>query len=423
MSLALRLVGNLTDGSVVEGWLTRAQEWLHESWAHALVASEIRAEHRSLALAFQLHPAAPDLLIGALDPQAAGPLRQLRLEAPTRGVGPGYHAHVCELVRALEEELGVRWSAPGDGPADTSGFFDSGDLAALEAAALADLTEEVGKLAQRPRLAGSTLWLPNLHRFEVGEALATPLGPRDRGWLERVLVDASAGRDVFAWWEVGMGPGVLLGRALAEMWTNIRWRRAATETEASQVQSILELLKQVEAANPNLPLPRSEWAELESFLSERPSSAPAVERAPSPSAAIGYRRRDVRVRVGCGWSVRIPGSFAEEWDEPDTFTAWGEGKTLRVTTMADAESPIDEFVTGSQPVELRLPTAYEQAASLGEAVDVEDPLLTLRAALRMQGQLAAITITLDSKDDELWALRTVEAFEHEALGAALGGNR
>jgi hypothetical protein len=60
--------------------------------------------------------------------------------------------------------------------------------------------------------------------IESDEIAITPLGPRNRDWLQETAQQGSNGKDFFAWWTPGFNAEYYLGRALTHMWSNVRWR-------------------------------------------------------------------------------------------------------------------------------------------------------------------------------------------------------
>jgi hypothetical protein len=75
--------------------------------------------------------------------------------------------------------------------------------------------------------------------------LATPLGPRDRSWLERVRKDPRVGRDVFSWWETGLGAGYFAGVARTLAWSEARWRAPLDDRERSVLDRIVTAIERV----------------------------------------------------------------------------------------------------------------------------------------------------------------------------------
>jgi hypothetical protein len=103
--------------------------------------------------------------------------------------------------------------------------------------------------------------------------------------------------------------------------------------------------------DPSGPLPWREWAEVLGTLDGEftvQTAEPELRRTVLERAAgldpttplIGYRRYPVRATVG-GWSVEVPGSFADGWVDARTWTGWDATRrvTLRTGTADEASEP------------------------------------------------------------------------------------
>src|SRR5690606_36785072 len=52
-----------------------------------------------------------------------------------------------------------------------------------------------------------------------------------------------------------------------------------------------------------------------------------------PGPAIGYRREPVRVTLAGGWSIRVPGAFAERWEERGTWVGWDATRSAWLNSL------------------------------------------------------------------------------------------
>jgi hypothetical protein len=344
------------------GLLDRALAYFEARTRPALCASERTrdAEGRDV-LCVSFHPAADDVV---LVDHGNG---RLSATASTATCGPGYHRFVCDTLHALGAALDIVWdpASPEGDVRDETGYFHSGDAGALDRAFAAWLQAVAGRI--RFLLAGPNgdilFSMPESHVFSHDGAIATPLGPRDAAWIERVARDGAQGFDVFAWRDAGMGADYFLGRALVRMWSDVRWRPPLDEEERAMLEEVVALLEAAyrtapEGVAPDRPYPWREWAELhellgiDSLLATRTKLR--AERAPE-GPPIGYRRRDVRVRLSGGWSLLVPGAFAESWDERGTwqgtdgtravwftsFRVGGEGPPPDAATILDGRKASD----------------------------------------------------------------------------------
>ncbi len=237
---------------------------------------------------------------------------RLEIHAESCGVGPGYQLYVLDLLKRLADDVSLRW------------VDDAGEVDETLKLASAEQAEEAAlrwlKQSAEVRLEAGADWtLPLTHAAgkvrPCGEALATPLGGRERAWLSAVAADPRAGMDALPWWQEGLGAEWLLGRALSEMWSEVRWRPLIAETEEERVESILDDLEAAYELDPSLAYPFSAWRELYALLDGLREAPGYLAEAPSIAgggAEVGYRRADVRVRVD-GWTMVVPGELLEEW--------------------------------------------------------------------------------------------------------------
>ncbi|MBX7190973.1 MAG: hypothetical protein K1X94_02890 [Sandaracinaceae bacterium] len=289
-----------------------------------------RPEPRTLAIA--IHPAAGPVEITHRD-------RELALEAQTGSAGPGYHAFVCTLADAIAASLALTWKAS----LDPALYFAHRDPSSLERAALDDLARtvrDVLALADKGA-SGFALALPEGLEVAHDGLLATPLGPRDRAWLERVAREPQHGRDVFAWPSPARDAQHFLGIALSLAWLEVRWRKPMDERERAVIERVVTSLERAHGLDASLEYPWGAWAECFALLGEESLRATraqlkADEARERRKVRPGYRRQAVRVALSGGWSIAIPGELAERWDERGTWVASDPKRSVWITS---AEAP------------------------------------------------------------------------------------
>ncbi|MEX1172236.1 MAG: hypothetical protein WEG56_06455, partial [Chloroflexota bacterium] len=190
------------------------------------------------------------------------------------------------------------------------------------------------------------------------------------------------------------------------------------EGEGALLDEVHRLLSRAYPMEPSLPYPWHAWAQVAAFrgIGDQMSrqAAARASREAEPEPLVGYRRDAVRVTHE-GWTVEIPGSYAER-RTADEWWAGGAGRsiTLAATRTGDADGApmsaaafIDQFA-----VELG-PGALDHHAGdvLGRArlttdasSGVEIGILEGYSAIRGSG--AAVRIEFDDPEDWQWAVDT-----------------
>lgn len=420
--------------AIPEVILGRIETWFHRAAADLLLARTITEDPQGRPVLFlRLHPAAEDLIfVGAGN-------GRLVVSARTDTAGPGYHVFVCDLLRRMGEDLEVQW-APRDEAeevGDPTGYFHQpeggGRRGEVEAAALAWLSSAARRLLEERRF-DATRALPLSLRagteFELrtvagasGAAVATPLGPRDAAWLQRVAEDPFEGVDVFPWWENGTGARVRLARALCRMWTDVRWRPPILDDERDAMRDVAAQLELAWRADPTLSFPWREWQEVLGYLGIGGTVAEEVRdraAATGNGPSIGYRRGDVRIAVGGAWSIRVPGSFAERVEADGSFHGWDHRRDVRFQAIPVADDDPTPSLDRFAPRKPGSPAALEHAgprvrsrAMLVEGTEgAASRLVTLCSSA---GDVGVCTITWVDPDDREWALDTWRSVDHPPL--------
>lgn len=299
----------------LETWLLRQ--------AGTLVVSRARfaGPQGSWSLVVQLHPIDRGLHVNV------SPLGRVEAKALTHPLGPGFRVFLGRLLRQMGRALSVQWDqTPGANPtaaADTARTQLAEDARRAIDALSSDTAEPL-------------LLLPPSPRFEHDALVATPLGPRDMVWLASAAVGSLPLEDAFAWPVPGLGPKVCRGRALALMWTEVRWRPPQDDYEQAVFATADQLLSEAYTADPSLDLPWAEWAEVQSLAGIRTELTEEILRRCGTSTSwppIGYRRRPVRNQLRHGWWIRLPGDLAERWKADGTLIAWSPRRSVVVRVL------------------------------------------------------------------------------------------
>jgi hypothetical protein len=339
MGLGLYMVGTGAASSEDPAALLQSvEEWCRRRLGPQEVTLGNR-DNGAPVLCLSLHPAAEDVEV------IADGATSVVVSAKTSTVGPGYHAYLCELLDEMSRTLSVRWLPPDEKGeiGDETGYFQHRDIHQLEHEMLVWLGALAKDFVQHPPESGEStmLSMPIGHTYDSDTPVLTPLGPRDQGWFVRVAADPRDGIDFFPWWSVGRGAGFYLGRALCRMWSDVRWRPPLDDAETALLDGVLEDLAAAWRPDPNRDYPWREWAEIAVHVGREefvPSEVGRRAFRDAQAPLVGYRRRMVRVYVAGGWSIRLPGSFAERWDDDDSWCAWDATRTVWFTAFAVAGS-------------------------------------------------------------------------------------
>lgn len=163
-------------------------------------------------------------------------------------------------------------------------------------------------------------------------------------WLKKVSEDGRAGSDFFAWWKPGLNAECFLGRALARMWTDIRWRNPINESKREAMQYAAGSLETAFKLEPDLSYPWAEWSEILKFLELKDPEIDFVHSRAGDAAKIGYRRRNIRVTLSGHWVLKVPGSFSEfEAHEEGDFSAQDPPRAIWFTSYAFVDKHAELF--------------------------------------------------------------------------------
>jgi len=295
-----------------------------------------------------------------------------------------------------------------------------------------------GTVGQHPRAIG----LPKGHGFTYPAEVLTPLGPRPREWTAAVVREPQCGVDFFAWWNQDLDPTFYRSRALARLWCDFPWRAPLTEAEGEEADQIANDLATAFKLDPAGELPWAEWLELlaaiqadaaaDQFCVTPTDQVLSIELwkragpapAPDDSPRIGYRRYPLRVALDGGWSLDVPGDFAQEWDEERNWTAWNRSRTVWFRRIGFTK-PGGALPTAAESLEVgrkSLPegepgAGIHDAGVVGEALfgPAEDDGRTvwrLSGVAGTVGQLAICNIYIEDEGDRDWAVRTWQTLRH-----------
>lgn len=405
-------------------WLGRAAVWFEAAGDAVLDADLARDPRGNPVLVVALHPASP--------PAEArlGGSGRVRVTASTAPAGPGYHAFLCDLLRAFAADFGLAWDPAAS--RDPTGYFFDRDRAACEQHFLRCLADACR--ASPPALG---LRPADLTFYHPGPVL-TPLGPRPRDWPAAVAANPPAGRPYFPWWSPDLDAAFYRNRALCRLWAEFPWRPPLTEAEGELTDQVAADLATAYKLDPAGELPWREWLEVLAAVEHDrdgftvtpadPALRDAVAlRAGEASAGgdpIGYRRHPVRVRLGDGWSVKVPGEFAREWDGDRTWTAWAGSRTVwfhaEGFTKPDGSAPTApeavavgrRSLPAGEPVPPLVADGLRGEGVWGEADEDARGAWRLSGVAAAGGQVAVLHVYAEDPADKDWAVTTWRSLKH-----------
>ncbi len=390
-------------------WLKRVERWFREHTSEVLESTRVVQGPQGPMLLVRLHPAAGEVTL-----LAAGQAR-LVVSADTSAVGPGYHRHLCDTLRALGVALNITWAEHDEqqGVGDPTGYFHTGDASQVEPRMLEWLRTVAGRVLefrQRGR-SGFALSMRFGHAFEYPGALLTPLGPRDEAWLRAVHEDPRHGMDLFPWWSPGLTAASRLGRALCRLWTEVVWRPPLLDEERQLLRDVARLLEQAWREDPTLPYPWREWQEVLGYLGVGGTLAEEVHRhaAQAPNGPpLGYRRGDVHVVLPEGWEIRIPGSLAETHLADGSWVARDHRRSIRFLPLEDTNA-IAPVSAERSALELE---HHGERVSGRATLHMEPGECRLTALLRAGDRSALCVVSFDDPDEQDWAVGTWHSVDH-----------
>ena len=326
-----------------------------------------------------LHPFAPALRL------AVATDGDLVVSGEAGGVGPGYVDAALARLAPVLDELDYAWAdagPPGSGVRDEILAWLAGELT-----------------------AGATrIGMPAGRRFAVDAAVQTAMGPRDAAWRDAVLADRSAGRDAFAWWDAGPGQPAR-SRALLAMWHEVPWRSPVDDDERAVIARVDADLVTAHAALGDAALPLAEWAEIAALLGDDERAAELRGRAAGP-AVIGYRRFDMVVDVGGGWSITLPGAFVGRWEDGgERYWATDGRRVVEVERFETADGDADWLVDAAPPLHPVIERLSDGARRGRAEAHDEDEVHVVHGMVAAAPHVAMVTCR-GAAADRAWALAT-----------------
>jgi hypothetical protein len=335
----------------------------------------------------QLHPAAAPVRIAVL------PDGDLEVRGDTARIGPGYHTHVLATLAPLLEELEFVWAEPPGDP---------------QAGILAWLVDELSSGADR-------IGMPADRTFVVDAPVLTAMGPRDAAWCEAVLADPARGADAFAWWDTGPGHAER-ARALLAMWLDVPWREPLDDLERKMMGQVDVDLAAAARANPDLPLPWAEWAELLELVGSHDTAriAQLLDRAGGAAPRIGYRRYPMEIELTGGWTVVLGGAFSGTWeDDGSRWWATDGDRLVELTSLTVDDARDSPTLLAIAPEHHPIVDRFVDGPRVGRAEAYDESGVRVVHGLVAQAPHVAILTCKGKRSDEAWALATWRSLRND----------
>jgi hypothetical protein len=412
-----------------EEWLQELAAWLQQHEEEPLMLCwPAVCESGKAALLVEVHPGAEEVELCVPEPG------RLIACAKTSSAGPGYHIFLCDLLRRLGQRFHLQWHAPDaeDGTGDETGYFFDNDPETPRQEMLRWLAALAHVVTDQEFAEDSHIRMVSMplgYSYPEQQGILTPLGPRSADWFRQVAEAPVRGIDFFPWWPVGIGSAFFLGRALCRMWQEVRWRPPETDAEGELLMDVHLDLERAFHLDDAAPIPWREWSELLEYLTEHfgyiefpqgtnlEGEVHARAQRAVGGPRIGYRRGPVQVSLTGGWSIVVPGEFAEQWhDDGEQWLAWDSSRRVSFLswTVAEADEP--------QPArsilrDLELPQGehfeHRDGAILGRAVfHGSDDAWSLQAYSAVDGGYAQCDLSVSNRDQLPWALEVWKSLRH-----------
>jgi hypothetical protein len=391
---------------------------LREELSDPIDAQFLAIDAQEDSLLATIHPGAESLEF-SLDGGRIGVMAKIST------LGPGYHAHVVEVINRIGRRCNLAWDWAAEG-ADETGFATTGDYPALQSA-MADFLRHLAGLFGEPDPDGCLMINTSLGFSPVGlKGVVTPSGPRTFDWLRETRAGKNvtgAARDFYVWWnqprdaEYWRKTGELL------LWSDVRWRPADDEAEESTMQAAAACFDRALELDPKCPIPKPEVAELRALLDWPEGKDPE----PPIPGRIGYYRGDMAYPPFGGWGFTLPGYFYVNFDQDEGVLSIAfPGRSVWLTAF-DIDKPVPtgtliaDFL-GESPAEADFVENADgpMIARAFIAPDEEDghEFTALRGVAAVPGAVITITIALDEPMDTEWAIQVFRSLRHQAAEQA-----
>jgi hypothetical protein len=339
--------------------------------------------------------------------------------AKTSTLGPGYHAHVVDLINRIGHRCGLAWNWAEEG-ADETGFAQKHDFPALQTE-MANFLKFLAGIFGDPDPEGSVAINAGLGFSPVGlTGVITPSGPRPWKWLTETRAGKAplkAAQDFFVWWNKDRDADYWRKTGEMLLWSDVRWRPPDDEADEAPMQAALACFDRAHELDPRAKIPEPEIAELRALLDWSEDQLP---QPPAPGL-MGYFRLPMTYPPFGGWSFILPGYFFQSFDEDEgvlSLSFPGRSVWITVYTVEEPVPPgqmVADFLGEAPPdaefIEHASGPLLSRAFIAKDEQDGEE-FTVLRGSAAIPGSIAVITIALDDPADRDWAAEVFRTLRH-----------
>lgn len=339
MGLGLRLYSELPRGFLGRRKsgtraLTELAKSLHLAVEDTGLRRFIAVETMQDRVSAQLHPCEENVQFSLTDDQ------RLVCSAKSSSCGPGYHAHLVDVLDRLGDQLGITWNSDDSEFVDDTAYWRHRSFERLQTSMVKFLKILFRRILESAYTQTQISMPIDVLLPEPRVAFAlTQLGPRSRERLEQMANSESAediGRSFFPWWNQEANGHFWRQTGLALCWTVLRWNVPEKEARRSY-ELALYSFEQSRRIDPTVTMPETEINEIRQLLAGEEISHPESTDA---QARIGYWRLSMRRPFPGPWNILLPGYFHEGEEDEGIVVYWFANRTVRGSSLQVKSGPV-----------------------------------------------------------------------------------
>lgn len=413
MSIGLQIPGQLKSQTTtakrrsVADVLASMGDWFEEAYEPGLILPPALNEQDGQAsLVIQLMPGSEPVFFT----QAGADI--VTVSANTGWGGPGYHKHLCDVLRTLSSEFKVDW-VESEEENDETGYWSTQDWEELNAQVQDWIQQVCRVVVENSGELGSEetmkIGMSTDMHFNTPGGVQTPLGLHKKEWFVHAAENAEAAMSLLAWTHPDHAAEALRGQVLAAMWQDVGWHPPRTEGEARVHAYVLRALDRARQMDGRIPLPQAEWDELKSYAEEEEGEASTLSsRDRASDGMIGYRRWPVTVHPFAGWNLTLPGGMSEGEEEEGTAFWFEEDRSVHFSTFSvsgpGGSTTARGVLNNAPPAEGEVVDSWERddgvgTLSVADAVSDEgEPYVLFTGLVASRSELGVCTITASDRE-------------------------